>query len=130
MLVPFPIACFTGALLTDLAYWGSAELFWANFSVWLITAGLFMAGLAALMGLIDYFADRRIRAIGSATVHMLLGLTLFVVEFVNVLVHSRDGWTAVVPTGLILSATSVVLMAVGAWLGSGLVYRHGVGVTR
>ena len=30
MLVPFPIACFVGALVTDLAYWKTAEMMWAT----------------------------------------------------------------------------------------------------
>ena len=40
MLVPFPIACFTGALITDIAYWKTAEMMWADFSAWLLLAGL------------------------------------------------------------------------------------------
>ena len=42
MLVPFPIVCFVGTLLTDLAYWKTAEMMWANFSAWLLFAGLVM----------------------------------------------------------------------------------------
>ncbi len=38
MLVPVPIACFLGVLLTDLTYWRSAEMMWANFSAWLVAA--------------------------------------------------------------------------------------------
>lgn len=29
MLVCFPIACFVGVLLTDIAYWRTAEMMWA-----------------------------------------------------------------------------------------------------
>src|SRR4051794_14561653 len=39
-LVPFPIVCFVGALLTDIAYWRTADIMWANFSAWLLAAGL------------------------------------------------------------------------------------------
>jgi uncharacterized membrane protein len=46
----------------------------------------------------------------------------------NNFIHSRDAWTSVVPTGLVMSALTVALMLVTAWLGSSLVYRHGVGV--
>jgi len=45
MLVPFPIACFVGTLVTDIAYWQTAEMQWANFSAWLLFAGLIMAAL-------------------------------------------------------------------------------------
>jgi uncharacterized membrane protein len=128
MLVPFPIVCFIGALLTDLAYVASANVMWSNFSIWLITAGLVMGGLAALIGIIDYAGDRRVRAARPATPHMILNLAVFVIEIFNAFIHSRDGWTSVVPTGLTLSIVSVVLLGASAWLGGSLVYKHRVGV--
>ena len=128
MLVPFPITCFVGALLTDLAYLGSANIMWSNFSIWLITAGLVMGGLAALTGIIDYAGDKRVRAARPATPHMIINLSVFVIELFNAFVHSRDGWTSVVPTGLTLSVISVLLLGVSAWLGGSLVYKHRVGV--
>ena len=128
MLVPFPIVCFTGALATDLAYLASANIMWSNFSIWLITAGLVMGGLAAATGIIDYAGDRRVRRARPATPHMVINLGVFVIQIFNAFVHSRDGWTSVVPTGLTLSAVSVALLAVSAWLGGSLVYKHRVGV--
>ena len=130
MLVPFPIVCFIGALLTDIAYVKSANVQWTNFSVWLITAGLVMGGFAALAGIIDYAGDRRVRAARAATAHMVINITVYVLELFNAFVHSRDGWTSVVPTGLTLSIISVLLLAVSGWLGQSLVYKHGVGVSR
>jgi uncharacterized membrane protein len=128
MLVPFPIVCFIGALTTDIAYYASANVQWSNFSIWLITAGLVLGGFAALTGIIDYAGDRRVRAARPATPHMIINISVFVIEIFNAFVHSRDGWTAVVPTGLALSIISVVLLGVSAWLGGSLVYKHRVGV--
>ena len=128
MLVPIPITCFIGALLADLAYVGSANLQWSAFAIWLITFGLIGAGLAAVTGLIDYAGDRRVRTLATAKLHMVLNISLIVVELVNAFVHSRDGWTAVVPTGLTLSIIAVALLAVSAWLGGSLVYKHCVAV--
>jgi uncharacterized membrane protein len=122
MLVPFPIVCFTGALLTDIAYASSANMMWANFSAWLLAVGMAMGVLAALAGLVDFIGNRRVRAQRPAWPHMLGNIVVLV------LVHSRDAWTSVVPTGLILSAATVALMFVTGWLGSSLVYRHRVGV--
>jgi uncharacterized membrane protein len=129
-LVPFPITCFIGALLTDIAYTQSANMQWANFSVWLITAGLVMGGLAAVAGLTDYFGDRRIRRLRTATAHMVINSLVWVLELFNAFVHSRDGWTSVVPAGLILSIVSVLLLGVSGWLGGALVFKHGVGQSR
>lgn len=128
MLVPFPIVGFLGALITDIVYAQTAEMQWANFSAWLITGGLIMGALAAITGLIDYFGDSRVRAARPATPHMLINITVYVIELFNIFVHSRDAYTSVVPTGLVLSAVSVALLLVSGWLGGSLVYKHGVGV--
>ena len=128
MLVSFPIAFFIGAFVTDIVYSQTANLMWQYFSIWLITAGLIMGGLAALAGFVDYFGDRRVRQARPATPHMLLNVTAMLLSLLNAFVHSRDGWTAVVPEGLILSGVVVALLGVSAWLGGSLSYRHGVGV--
>ncbi len=54
MLVPLPIVCFIGALVTDIAYWRTAEIMWADISAWLLLAGLIMGVLAGIAGLIDF----------------------------------------------------------------------------
>ena len=130
MLVPFPIICFTGALLTDVAYWLTAEMMWADFSAWLLVVGLIMGVLAAVAGLIDFLGNRLIRAQSPAWPHLLGNLLALVIAFFNMLVHSRDAWTSVVPTGLVLSLITVLIVAITGWLGSSLVYRHGAGVAR
>ena len=129
MLVPFPIVCWIGALVTDITYSRSANIMWANFSSWLLLVGLVMGGFAALAGIIDYFGDRRVRS-GAAKLHGLINITVFVIQIFNSFVHARDGWTSVVPTGLTLSAIAVLLLLVSGWLGGTLVYKQGVGTPR
>lgn len=46
------------------------------------------------------------------------------------LVHAGDGWTAVVPWGLILSVATFIAMVISNWLGRALMFHHGVGVRR
>jgi uncharacterized membrane protein len=128
MLVPFPIACFVGALLTDLAYWKTAEMMWADFSAWLLFFGLIMGSVAAIVGLVDFLGSRRIRALGPAWFHMTGNLVVLVLALFNCFVHSRDAWTSVVPTGLMLSALTVIVMLFTGWMGWSMVYRHRVGV--
>ena len=113
MLLPIPVICFVGGLLTDLAYRGSGgNLLWLNFSCWLIAAGLLFGAFALLFVLID--AARR--AVSWISCGLLLAA--WIVEFVNSLVHARDGWTAVVPLGLTLSVIGSVLVLVAAWFSS------------
>ena len=46
--VSFSAAYFAGALVTDLVYWRMPDVLWERFSIWLIVAGLIMAGVAAI----------------------------------------------------------------------------------
>src|SRR5580704_3873115 len=108
ILAPFPVAYFAAALATDLAYWRTAEVMWERFSVWLIAGGLVMSALVALAAVIDLaFARQRpawTRALGYIVAVLL--------SIVNVLVHSRDAYTAVVPTGVTLSVIVVAILLV------------------
>jgi uncharacterized membrane protein len=128
MLVPFPIACFVGVLLTDIAYWRTAEMMWADFSAWLVTVGVIMGILAAIAGLTDFLASRLVRAQTPAWPHFLGNLVALILAIVNMFVHTRDAWTSIVPWGLILSALVVLILLVTGWLGWAMVYRHHVGV--
>jgi uncharacterized membrane protein len=128
MLVPFPIVCFVGAFVTDLVYWRSMSFIWATFSVWLLTAGLIVAAFAAIVGLVDFAANGRIREFRRAWYHLFGNALAIVLSVINVFVHSRDGYTAVVPTGLILSGLVVLILMATAWMGWEMVYRDRVGV--
>src|SRR6266704_7153739 len=62
MLVSFSAAYFAGALVTDLVYWQIPDVLWERFSIWLITAGLIVAGLAVVAYVIDLAGGRQIAA--------------------------------------------------------------------
>src|SRR5258708_17386221 len=91
ILVSFSAAYFAGALGTDIAYWQMPDVMWERFSIWLIVAGLVMAGLATVAYMIDVAGRRQIdspvwpRAIGYALAILL--------ALINTFVHSRDGYT-------------------------------------
>ena len=129
MLVPFPIACFVGALVTDIAYWKTMEMQWANFSAWLLFAGMVMGVLAAIAGLVDFLGSRRVRNITYAWFHFVGNAVVLILAFCNCLVHSRDAWTSVVPAGLVLSALTVLMLLFTGWMGWAMVYRYHVGVS-
>jgi uncharacterized membrane protein len=128
MLVPFPIACFVGTLLTDLAYWWTANVLWLEFSTWLVSAGVVLGVLAAIAGVIDFASNRLIRMQSPAWPHVIGNTVVLILAIVNMLVHTHDGWTAVVPWGLTLSAITVLILLFTGWMGWSMVYRHGVGV--
>jgi uncharacterized membrane protein len=128
ILVPIPIACFIGTLLSDIAYAETANMQWANFSAWMLAIGILVAIVAAIFGLIDFLGDARIRDLMVAWVHFIGNATAVVLSIINAFVHSRDAYTSVVPAGLILSALVVAILVVTGWLGGSLVFRHRVGI--
>ena len=98
-LVPFPIACFVGTFLTDLAYMATDSVIWETFSVWLLTIGLVVAALAV----------RRVRGLGRPWMRVVGEFVAFGLALLNVFVHSRDGYTAVVPEGIILTVLVLIV---------------------
>lgn len=113
-LLPVFAAAMLGALLTDIAYWRSAEMMWADFSAWLLAAALIAGVLALIAGLITLFRLPAPDRHGMVWLHGAAFLLAFVLGILNLLIHSRDAWTSVVPTGLTLSAISVIVLIVAA----------------
>ena len=115
VLLAFPLPLFLGALLSDLAYQSSFQMQWANFSSWLIAGALFAGGFAVLWALIDVIrigGARRKRA----AVYFVVLLAMWVLGFINALVHSKDAF-AIMPEALYLSAIVAILALVAAWMG-------------
>ncbi len=127
ILASFPIACFSGTLVTDIAYARTADMMWADFSAWLLAAGMFTAVLAAIVGVGDIVFNRRLRAQRNVWPVVIGSALVLVLGFFDNLVHSRDAWTSVVPSGLALSAITVVVMLTTVWLASAIVDRPGAG---
>ena len=62
----------------------------------------------------------RLRAQPMAWPHAIGDILALVLAFINAMVHSRDGYTAVVPTGLILSAVVVIVLVITGWMGDAI----------
>jgi uncharacterized membrane protein len=125
MPVAFSAAYFSAALVTDLIYWQVPNVMWERFSIWLIVAGLILAGVAVIAYLIDLARGRKVarpawpRVVGYALAAVL--------SLANAFVHSRDGYTAVVPTGLMFSGLVVVVLVLTALAGMASANRSRVG---
>lgn len=128
LLVPIPIGCFVGAFGTDIVYALTADMAWETASIWLITVGLIFSGFAVLAGLIDFVFSRRIRALPPAWPHLIGNAVVIALSIVNAFVHSRDGYTSVVPLGISLSAIVVLILAFTGLMGWRMVHRDGVGM--
>ena len=109
LLFPIPVVLFIAALVTDIAYAKSANIMWLNFSEWLIAAGLAFGVLAAIVLIVEFAASRAIRTGAVGWAHLVLFFLALVVELFSMFIHTRDGWTAVVPTGMMLSILGTLL---------------------
>ncbi|MGE7990108.1 DUF2231 domain-containing protein [Pseudomonas sp. NPDC089554] len=108
------VPLFLGALLSDIAYYQSYQIQWANFAAWLIAGGLLFCGLALLFALGNLV--RAQHRSGRPTLYFLLLLATWVLGMYNALEHAKDAW-AVMPVGLVLSVLVTVLACVATWVG-------------
>jgi len=100
------------ALATDVAYARTLLFQWNNFSIWLLTGGLLLAALAGFALVLD-FALHRVKAIDWLRFSGFVAAALL--SLLNALVHSRDGYTAIVPEGLELSALVSAILVILGW---------------
>ena len=124
----FSIGCFIGALATDVTYWRTAEMTWANFSAWLLSAGLVLGAIAVLLLFFDWILGRLVGLHRPSWIYLLGIVIALGLAFVNSLVHSRDAWTSVVPQGLALSAATVVVIIVTGLANRNRGYRNAIEV--
>ncbi|TCH98412.1 hypothetical protein EJV46_13600 [Roseococcus sp. SYP-B2431] len=115
ILLAFPFPLFLGALLSDVAYGRSFELQWANFSSWLIAGGLLVGAFAVIWALVDLLRGGRAHR-GRLALYFAVLLAMWVLGFINALVHAKDAW-ATMPEGLYLSVVTTVLAVAAAWMG-------------
>lgn len=129
MLADFAACCFVGTLLTDVVYWQTAQMMWADFSAWLVTVGVIVGYVAVVVTLIEIVAVRSFRRRRPTWSYAIGTLVALIVSTFNMLVHTRDAWTSVAPWGMVLSAVVVVVLLVTAWMDREAIYTAGAEVT-
>ena len=128
ILVSFPIAFFTGTLISHVAGWLMEKESLLHTAVYLNGAGIGFAVLAAIPGLIDLMytvppdSSARKRGVKHGLINTLV-LLLFIVAFI---LRRKEGYSHTII--LALELTGVVLMMIAGWLGGTLVYRNQIGV--
>jgi uncharacterized membrane protein len=104
--------------VTDITYASTANMMWADFSAWLLAAAMVGSMSALIVWGIGLAIGRRGRTTQPAWPAVAGAVVVLVLGFLDNLVHSRDGWTSVVPGGLSLSLLTVLAMLFTVWLGS------------
>lgn len=114
ILLAGTVPLFLGALLSDITYYQTYQIQWSNFASWLIAGGLVFCGLAVLFALVNLIrADRKA---GRPVVYLVLLVVTWALGLVNAFEHAKDAFASM-PSGLVLSALTTLLIAVTAWLG-------------
>lgn len=128
MLIPFPIALLSLVPVTDIVYATTESMFWSSVSYYLLWGGLVSAGLAGIVGLVDFIGVPRVRTLRAGWAHMLLNVAVVGLSVVNLLLRWEDSIEHILPSGLILSVIATGLLMVSGWFGGELAYRYKVGV--
>lgn len=128
MLIVFPLGLLATAVAFDIVGLSEADAFWFGLSFWMIAAGIIGGLLAAIFGLIDWWAipsGTRAKAIGLW--HGLGNVVVMLLFIVSWLMR-RPAPAAPGRGAFVLSFIAVALALVTGWLGGELVDRLGVGV--
>lgn len=116
ILLAFPMALFSGALLSDITYLNSAEMQWSNFSAWLITGALLFGGAVLLWAAIRYFRERHPYLRKQSLLYLILTIVMWITGLINAFQHSQDGWSSVGTAGLLLSIVSTASALGAGWI--------------
>jgi len=127
MMIPYPVAFLTTALVTDVLASRSDDRFWRRATSLLIGAGIVTGLAAGVAGAIDYFTIKRAREKPAGKIHAYGNVVALSLAAANLASRSRkdDGPSA---ADLTLTAATAALVGVTGWMGAELSYRHMVGV--
>ena len=129
MLIPFPFAFLSGAVLFDLGSKLFGEPSLGRTGGHLAAAGIVTALLAAVPGFVDYFftVPPNSSAKGRATKHMLANLTA-VGLFAAAWLLRQDAPDAPSAAVLGLELAAFALLGMAGWMGGTLAYRNQIGI--
>jgi len=83
LLLAFPIALFTTALLSDVTYLKSAEMQWSNFASWAITGALIFGAPVLLWAATSLFRHRSDLLRTRGLSYFILLLNMWIAGLIN-----------------------------------------------
>jgi uncharacterized membrane protein len=131
MLIAFPVALYTATLVSYIVYDSNSNIFWFRVAVVANIAGVIMAVIAAIPGLIDWlYIPRESRAKQTGVYHLMCNVLALCCFAISAWVNNNQ-WNEERPettTGITLSAVGFILTLLAGLLGWKLVQKHHVGV--
>ncbi len=129
MLIPFPIAFLTGAVLFDAAGLVSGNPAWWATGGHLVAAGLGTALLAAVPGVVDYLYTVPPRSSGKTRATRHMAAMLSAVALFSAAWLLRGSAAAPAALGVLsLEAAGLALVAAGGYMGGTMVTRNLISV--
>lgn len=132
MVVAFPIALYTTALVCDVLYLIAHDPFWFKMAFWALAFGVITNVGAAATGLPDFLAILRERSEAQrpATSHLIFGISLLVIQGLNLAMRNGGEIPASgsIAMPFLFNVVGAGLLGVQGWYGGELVYRHFIGV--
>jgi uncharacterized membrane protein/nitrite reductase/ring-hydroxylating ferredoxin subunit len=128
ILIPFPIAFFTGTLIFHILGWSMNNPDFLKTAYYLNIAGILFALLAAIPGFIDFLytvppkSSGKKRAAKHGIINVIM-LVCFTIAF-----FYRRGETSNHLLLALLEIIGVSLMLIAGWMGGTLAYRNQIGV--
>lgn len=132
MLVDFPIALFSAALLFDLTCVATGDGSWCRAALYDAVLGYALALAAVATGAVDLFlvipAHRR--SYQAAATHALFAVAALLLYGAGLAIRYAGlaRAEAASPALIALSAVGVALLWAAAWYGGELVFRYGIGL--
>jgi uncharacterized membrane protein/nitrite reductase/ring-hydroxylating ferredoxin subunit len=128
ILVGFPIAFFTGTLLSHLIGWLMDKPDFLKTAYYLNIAGIVFALLAAIPGFIDFLYTVPPKSSGKkrAAQHGITNVIMLICFVIAFFLRQNDSVNNTIL--LLFEAAGFVLMIIAGWMGGTLVYRNQIGV--
>ncbi|MFC4254749.1 hypothetical protein GRI97_04885 [Altererythrobacter xixiisoli] len=116
LLLAFPIALYAGGLASDITYLNSEVVQWSHFAAWMIAGAQAFGALVLVFALFGAIRRRKHAWRGRSMVYLLLVVVMWTAGLINSFQHSRDGWSSVGNTGLVLSIVCTLAALVAGWI--------------
>ena len=140
MLVMFPIALFPLALVFDVVWLVTGDIFWLSGAFWILLAGVVGTLAAIVPGIVDYVAvvPKTGPARRTANKHLVTGLIIAAVSILALALRyaagaytfgaeSKEVVTSWAYGGVALNLVNNLLIVLQGWWGGTLVYDHHIG---
>lgn len=132
MLNAFPVAFYTATAVSFVTYQSNGDPFWFRMAFCANIAGLVMAALAAIPGLMDYnmVIPKYSSARTTGLTHMTFNILAFVFFGINA-VQQSGKWYEVQPeatSAIYLSVLGLACTMMAGFFGWKLVQKHHIGV--